>query len=169
LSLAQHAKRVYYYSLYPASDRRMAAGLHQAVLNGARVGLMTNSAESSHVLSKIPIPYDGGVTSMLALAEAGVSVYQWIPRPDLLFMHQKLAVVDDTVIFGSHNFNYSSTHGGDETDILIHDPALADWFAAQFDTLAATHARLATPEFLRAQRKRRIVDVEFSKLFLGLY
>jgi phosphatidylserine/phosphatidylglycerophosphate/cardiolipin synthase-like enzyme len=169
LELAKHSKRAYFYSLYPAADKRLAAGLGEAVRNGSKVAIITNSYESSRTLSSIPLPYDGGITSMLALAQAGVTVYQWMPTPELSFMHQKMAVVDDTVIFGSHNFNYSSTHGYDQLDLVIHDPKLADLLAHRFEEQAANHTRVATASFLRWQRRRQWLGVQISKWLLGLY
>lgn len=169
LALAKHSKRAYFYSLYPAADRRLAAGLAEAVHNGSKVALITNSIESSKTLSSDTLPYEGGITSMLALAHAGVTVYQWVPTPELSFMHQKMAVVDDYVIFGSHNFNYSSSHGYDHLDVVIHDPALADLLAQRFEQQAAQHTRVASADFLRRQRRSHIIGVEVSKLLLGLY
>jgi phosphatidylserine/phosphatidylglycerophosphate/cardiolipin synthase-like enzyme len=169
LKLARHSKRAYYYSLFPAADARMAEGLAEAVRNGSTVALITNSLESSRNLSSPPLPYYGCITSMIALARAGVAVYQWTPTPDNDFMHEKLAIVDDVVIYGSHNFNYSSTHGYDQLDVAIHDPALADLLARRFEEQAATHARPVTAEFLGWQKAHAFVGVEISKLLLGLY
>jgi len=54
------------------------------------------------------------------------------------FMHNKVAVCDDTVITGSFNFSHSATMNA-ENHIAIHDPAIAEQYATYIDTLIARY------------------------------
>ena len=55
----------------------------------------------------------------------------YMPKDQISFeyLHRKLSIFDDTVIFGSHNMNSPSTFGNDELSVEIEDPILAADFA----------------------------------------
>src|SRR5262249_33320521 len=63
--------------------------------------------------------------------------------PDSLhdFMHNKVAVADDTVITGSYNFSHSATENA-ENVLIIRDPELADRYSAYIDALAKRYANV---------------------------
>jgi phosphatidylserine/phosphatidylglycerophosphate/cardiolipin synthase-like enzyme len=73
------------------------------------------------------------------------------------------------VIYGSHNFNASGTHGNDELDLEIHDASLAQLLAERFETQAQTHAVEVSADFLNLQRHRHAFGISFGKLFPGLF
>ncbi len=54
------------------------------------------------------------------------------------FMHNKVAVCDDTVVTGSFNFSHSATMNA-ENHIAIHDPGIANQYAAYIDSLIAKY------------------------------
>lgn len=56
------------------------------------------------------------------------------------FMHDKVLVVDDTVITGSYNFSRSAEFNA-ENILLIECPALADAYSAAIDHLMAKYGR----------------------------
>jgi hypothetical protein len=62
------------------------------------------------------------------------------------FMHNKVIVIDDRLVFtGSYNFS-ENAEANDETLLAIESPALAAAYTAYFDTLAETYAHAATRE-----------------------
>jgi len=56
------------------------------------------------------------------------------------FMHDKVLVVDDTVITGSYNFSHSAELNA-ENILLIDSPALAEAYSAYIDHLLAKYGR----------------------------
>ena len=62
------------------------------------------------------------------------------------FMHNKVIIIDDRLVFtGSYNFS-ENAEANDETLLAIESPALAAAYTAYFDTLAATYAHAETRE-----------------------
>ncbi len=47
--------------------------------------------------------------------------------------HHKFVVVDDSVLTGSHNISSAGAFTNDEVMVIIHDDAVADQFAAEFE------------------------------------
>ena len=56
------------------------------------------------------------------------------------FMHNKLVVVDDTVLTGSHNFSLSAQHNAENT-ILLRDPTLAAKYRDYVSTLVKKYGQ----------------------------
>ncbi|MGB5058320.1 MAG: phospholipase D-like domain-containing protein, partial [Candidatus Promineifilaceae bacterium] len=51
-------------------------------------------------------------------------------------MHHKVIIIDrQTVIFGSFNFSDSANRRNDENILIVHDPAFANYFAEEFETV----------------------------------
>lgn len=62
------------------------------------------------------------------------------------FMHNKVIIVDDHLIFtGSYNFS-ENAEANDETMLAIDSPALAQAYTAYFDTLASAYAHAGIRE-----------------------
>lgn len=62
------------------------------------------------------------------------------------FMHNKVIVIDDRLVFtGSYNFS-ENAEANDETLLAIESPALATAYTAYFDTLAAKYAQAPVRE-----------------------
>ena len=62
------------------------------------------------------------------------------------FMHNKVIIIDDRLVFtGSYNFS-ENAEANDETLLAIESPALATAYTAYFDTLAGTYAHAAVRE-----------------------
>ena len=63
------------------------------------------------------------------------------PRREQDFMHNKVIVIDDHLVFtGSYNFS-ENAEDNDETMLAIDSPALAAAYTGYFDTLASVYAR----------------------------
>ena len=62
------------------------------------------------------------------------------------FMHNKVIIVDDRLVFtGSYNFS-ENAEANDETMLAIESPALAATYTAYFDTLAAAYVHAGARE-----------------------
>ncbi|HEY8324711.1 MAG TPA: phospholipase D-like domain-containing protein [Ktedonobacterales bacterium] len=62
------------------------------------------------------------------------------------FMHNKVIIIDDRLVFtGSYNFS-ENAEANDETLLAIESPAVAAAYTAYFDTLAAAYAHAETRE-----------------------
>ncbi len=51
------------------------------------------------------------------------------------FMHHKVFIVDDTVVFGSYNPSKSGNKDNDENILIIHDSEIANEFLYEFDRI----------------------------------
>ncbi len=78
-------------------------------------------------------------TSFNALSEAGVQVHHW---PG--YLHMKLYVVDDYVVFGSSNLDGFSMSRNDELALQIHSKALADQLLASVFSPGIAESKPAT-------------------------
>jgi phosphatidylserine/phosphatidylglycerophosphate/cardiolipin synthase-like enzyme len=147
----------------------VSAILHPAVCDaliaarrrGAQVTILVNSATPRLGRDRTPIEQGGSVWAMEApdldaLLAAGVEVYafQIHPARPWLFLHRKLAVLDDTAIIGSHNFNVPSTAFFDEASIELEHPRLAAELASLFDRDLATNGQRLDADLVRAERRR---------------
>jgi phosphatidylserine/phosphatidylglycerophosphate/cardiolipin synthase-like enzyme len=48
--------------------------------------------------------------------------------------HHKVIIIDDAItVIGSFNFSSNATDSNDENVIIVHDPAVAQLYAAEFD------------------------------------
>lgn len=71
---------------------------------------------------------------------AGKNSTRFAPGRPHDFMHNKIVVVDDTVITGSYNFSHSATENA-ENMVMVNDPELADRYDAYIARLVARYGR----------------------------
>ena len=65
------------------------------------------------------------------MKDAGLEVYQ---DGSPYAMHHKVVIIDErAVVFGSFNFSEGADESNDENVLIVHDPALAQAFKAEFD------------------------------------
>ncbi len=128
---------------------------------GAEITLLINTAAPRIGDSSEPVVSGGSVWAMEApdvdaLLSAGVVVraFQVREGSPWRFLHRKLAVLDDSVIIGSHNFNIPSSAFFDEASIEIEQPALAAELARLFDEDLAKNSDAIDPAEARKERLR---------------
>jgi phosphatidylserine/phosphatidylglycerophosphate/cardiolipin synthase-like enzyme len=112
----------------------------------AQVTFFTNSRQAVQWLVPLPANYDYALTDMRDLLRAGVHLAGFFtadPRSrtnvgredypsylaahrDLTYLHEKVALIDDTIYIGSHNFNLPSSVHNDEATAEIQN---ATWAA----------------------------------------
>ncbi len=105
----------------------LKSALIRAAQGGIAVTMLTNCRQSDAILAPFGLNWRMSVPDMLELARVGVRIEAIEPgaRSDWRYLHKKMAVVDDTVFVGSHNFNLPSSLYNDEADLEIEDPAFA--------------------------------------------
>lgn len=169
LELSQTARHIRFSSHMPRMDARMIAALRAAVARGATVQLLTNSLESLQVLDRNGVPYFASLPSQKRMLRDGIEIHQWTKAFANDFLHQKLAILDDVVLIGSHNLNWSSTHSTDQADLAIRDSGLAAEYAAVFDDDWARHSHPVSVEFLVRQEDRNLFRMVLAGWFSGLF
>lgn len=177
LTAARTSRRIWYTSLYPRietearGDNRLYEALRAATASGSDVRLLTNTLEGSKDLDSNPWPYLSGVPSLRAMTAAGVRIARWKKDLDLspiTFVHQKVAIFEDRVLIGSHNFNWPSTHAYDQLSVEIIDPAVTASLASSWirNWQEAVEATLADWDL--ELRKHRF-GIWSSRFLLGPY
>jgi putative cardiolipin synthase len=110
-------------------DPRLKEAILSALKRGVNVELLTNGSESHTAAEPIPFAI-GWYASLPGLDEvllAGAKGYELKHQggDTARFLHRKLAIFDDTVIFGSHNLTISSTLTQDEVSFEIQSADFA--------------------------------------------
>ncbi len=145
---------------------------------GVSIRILTNTAAPDlHDWSRKHLEPGGPLWSMELpdlddLLQAGIAVHQFQINKDLpwVYAHRKLAILDDTVIFGSHNFNVPSTVANDEVSLEIENKELAAELRTLFDADFATNAELLDREFVHRERAKAGHSIMrfFTLPFLGV-
>ena len=89
--------------------------------NHWKIGAVQDIVEAAGLVGKISTPYS--------------------PDTPHDFMHNKVLVVDDTVITGSYNFSHSAELNA-ENILMIDSPALADQYSQYIDHLKSKYAQV---------------------------
>jgi phosphatidylserine/phosphatidylglycerophosphate/cardiolipin synthase-like enzyme len=143
--------------LHPAVKQ----ALLDARQRGADITVFTNTAAPRLDVSRAPIVSGGSVWSLSLddlddLLAAGVRVLSFQIREGTpwVFLHRKLAIIDDTVVCGSHNFNVPSTVFFDEASFEVTHPGLADELTRLFDADARANGEPLDPAYVHSERVR---------------
>ncbi len=145
--------------------------LETAKRPGTSITLLVNTNTPSLTgHEKSPI-FPGGpawafeITDIDDLLAAGIKVYRFQTNPTLpwVYVHRKLAVIDDTVFFGSHNFNLPSTTSNDEASFEIKNPDLARRLSAIFDLSLKTNGSALDSK--RVHSERNSFENKFLRMF----
>jgi len=164
--------RMAFISTILHSDVRKA--LIEARRRGAEVTLFVNTRSPRLGWSREPIAAGGSLWSMALpdldeLLQAGVRVYGFQVKEGSrwLFLHRKLAVLDDAVIFGSHNFNVPSTAYFDEASFEVESPALAGELGRLFDADLAANGEPLDPA--RVHHDRETLGARMLRFLVAPY
>lgn len=135
--------------------------------------ILTNGKKSHATVTPIPISpgWYAGLADLDDLMQKGAIAYELNPegKDSFQFIHRKLLVCDDTVIFGSHNLTLASTLVQDEVSYEEVDPE----FAAQmreitFRSIEKYGLRL-DPALVHAERLETPLIQWFSGFLDKLY
>ena len=173
IKLSQEAKDFRYYSLSTNLNPKLKKALLHQLRNGLALKIFTNSklAHTWIVPMKIPMGWYAGLSDLDDLLSEGAVAYGLIPSDinSSLFLHRKVAVIDDTVIFGSHNFNFASTVESDEMSIEVRGVKFADQVRKLFDDDAKNKGEPLDPLVIHQDRVRSGFHRWLSQYFSGLY
>ncbi len=139
--------------------------LHDALLaarqRGAEITVFLNTCAPRLNLKRHPVKAGGTLWSMQLpdlddLINAGVRVVAFQVKDGVpwLFVHQKLAILDDVVVFGSHNLNVPSNVFFDEASFEVVSRPLAEELARLFDANLAINGEPLDAARVRVDRKR---------------
>ncbi|HEY7780178.1 MAG TPA: phosphatidylserine/phosphatidylglycerophosphate/cardiolipin synthase family protein [Ktedonobacterales bacterium] len=92
--------------------------------NHWKIGAVQDIVRAAHLVGKNSTPYS--------------------PTSPHDYMHDKVLVVDDTVITGSYNFSHSAEQNA-ENILIIESPALAETYGRYIDHLMAKYGPLSRP------------------------
>jgi phosphatidylserine/phosphatidylglycerophosphate/cardiolipin synthase-like enzyme len=149
------AKDVALYTLAPVFHPRVKESLLGVLRRGGWVTIYTNSRNAYLTIAPVAFPWPAGLPDLEMLVNAGAKAYFFQARPELpwVYLHRKVAVVDDTVFFGSHNFNLPSTVTNDEISYELESSEFATQMRKLYvDSILDNGTRL---DALWVQRERR--------------
>lgn len=115
-------------SYHPLPALRIA--MANAIKAGKRVEVITNGLSAYKTLMPIPLPWLSSMEFLIGGDHDGVKIYEFQDQKalELHYIHRKVAIIDDTVIYGSHNFNSASTFTNDELSYEFQDREYAETF-----------------------------------------
>lgn len=134
--------------LLSAMSLMLAPRLKQALVRAIRergvdVILFTNSQSANGTLAPWAINWVYALPDMIDLMESGARIFTLRANQEgehpWRYLHQKLAIVDDTVFFGSHNYNLPATLCNDEATFEARGAS----FAQSLRSLFLSEMRLA--------------------------
>ncbi len=103
--------------------------LADVILARSRAGVAVRG-----VFDDTQVETNGSASEFSTLQDAGLDVRLDANADGL--MHHKIIIIDrQTVIFGSYNFSRNADQTNDENVIVLHSPALAEQFLAEFEKI----------------------------------
>jgi phosphatidylserine/phosphatidylglycerophosphate/cardiolipin synthase-like enzyme len=118
------AKQSVYFMAFSFTDDGIGKAMEDKAKAGLKVGGVFETTGSGTVYSEYG-----------KMKKAGLDVYTdgnpWV-------MHHKVIIIDEqVVIFGSFNFSSNADKSNDENILIVHDPAMAKSFKAEYDRVLA--------------------------------
>jgi phosphatidylserine/phosphatidylglycerophosphate/cardiolipin synthase-like enzyme len=126
--------------LHPRFKRVLIDAAHR----GVKIRILTDSKSSAGSVAPLALNFKYALPDMHELLLAGVQISALEANPSKhawAYLHKKLALVDDDVFMGSHNFNLPSTLYNDEAEFEIEDPTLAASLRARLEAQMALVGR----------------------------
>jgi phosphatidylserine/phosphatidylglycerophosphate/cardiolipin synthase-like enzyme len=131
IGLLKTAKNAHISILATILHPQLKQALKESLNRGLNLEIFTNSKDAHATVA--PLPFSVGwyaglhdLDELLGLGAIGYGAIQFPDRKDSYhFLHRKLAIIDDAVIFGSHNLTIASTVTQDEMSFEIVSPDFA--------------------------------------------
>jgi phosphatidylserine/phosphatidylglycerophosphate/cardiolipin synthase-like enzyme len=127
--------------LLSAMSLMLAPRLKQALIRavrerGVEVILFTNSETANGTLAPWAINWVYALPDMIDLMASGARIFTLRANDEgdhpWHYLHQKLAIIDDTVFFGSHNYNLPATLCNDEATFEVRSNPFAQSMRSLF-------------------------------------
>lgn len=147
------------------------APLFDAASHGARTWIFTNSREAFHVITPVAAPWIVALPDLEETLTRDIRVDTFAAKPGKphIYLHRKLAVIDDAVFLGSHNFNLPSTVANDEVSFEIEGASFATRMRALFEEAVRDYGTPIQREEVARQRRHTLWGREIFRPFLGIF
>jgi putative cardiolipin synthase len=157
--------------LTPMLHPSVRRALTELAGRGRLVELFTNGKEAYGAVMPLALPWTAGLPDLDEVIAGGVRAFGFA-KAELepwVYLHRKVAIIDDAVIFGSHNFNFASTVANDEMSVEIESPALAARLRELHDRAIRTNGWPLDGAAIRAERRRTGITRFLARPFLGFF
>lgn len=125
IELIQNAEQSVYFLAYSFTSDSLADAMLESAQNGVTIA---GVFEASQYASNVGTEFD-------RLREAGLDVR--LDGNDRN-MHHKIIILDEQIVItGSYNFSSNAETRNDENIVIVHDPALAQLYLSEFQTILA--------------------------------
>jgi phosphatidylserine/phosphatidylglycerophosphate/cardiolipin synthase-like enzyme len=129
--------------------------LLKSILKGMWASVFTNSKETFKTVALVPFPWPVVLPDLDDLLLHGADVYIYkvdAKTPPGQYLHRKVLIMDNTVFFGSHNYNIPSTVANDEVSFEVEDAEFAARMRGLFEESVASHGQLLDPAAVHRER-----------------
>ncbi len=162
-----------FYSLSTTFSPPFLDALRGAAQRGVPIHLITNGKANHKSIAYmgLAIGWYAGLARLDDLMSSGLNVYELNSShtESPLFTHRKVAVLDDIVIFGSHNFNISSTVESDEMSFEIKNAQFSQAIRDMFERNRQTETQVLNQQSVHQENIRSALEQWLSRLFEGLF
>lgn len=127
----------------------LKSALNEASQNQAKMSFIINGPNATVSLDPVNLPFRSELPELQKLVHLPeFNLFGFEPPRDgsLTYNHRKLAIIDETVFFGSHNFHVQSSTTNDEMSFEIESPAFAAKMSDLFDADRVKYTRILTPD-----------------------
>lgn len=141
---------VRFFSLSATMAPRLKTAIMDAQRRGVDVTMFTNSRTSNCAfpIPGLPVGWLVSLPDLDDLLQSGVSIFGLAAPTNSscpIYVHRKLAIVGETVFFGSHNLNISSSIQSDEMSFEIQGSAFSEQVRELFDQSVEAHGERLDP------------------------
>jgi putative cardiolipin synthase len=160
IQLVKKSKHCHLSILATIIDPRLKQTFIEEMKRGLQLEILTNGKDSHATITPIPISpgWYAGIANLDDLLQNGAVGYEvkYEGEGTFKFIHRKLLVCDDTVIFGSHNLTLASTLVQDEVSYELINAQFAQMmreisqrsiekYTVKLNPIAIHQERLETP------------------------
>lgn len=165
------AHRVEFTTMSVILHPKLKAAILRALARNVPVNILVNDRSVFHVVSPIAAPWYVGLPDLeeILLHGAQVYIFKQNAMQPYTFLHRKIAIINDTVFFGSHNYNLPSTVANDEISFEVESPVLAGRMRGLFSSGVEGNGSLVTAQEIHRARRFTGWERVILKQFLGVF
>lgn len=143
----------------------------ESLKKGLKLDIFTNSPTSYQTITFIPLPWPVSLPDIPELTALGakVSIFRNPPPKNWVYLHRKVLVADDTVFFGSHNYNIPSSIANEEVSFEVEDHDLASKYFKIFENSVLENAEPAVLEKLNEEKTKTNFFRWLFSPFMGFF
>jgi phosphatidylserine/phosphatidylglycerophosphate/cardiolipin synthase-like enzyme len=161
------------FTLAPSLNPKFKTALVENMKHGLKVEVFTNS-KSSHstvVPGGYPIGWYSSLPELDDLVQLGATgcVLRKKGSESASYLHRKVALIDDTVIIGSHNFNFPSSFEADEMSFEVRSKDFSNQIRALFESSKIENGEVLDSDQLHCERNSTAFLQALCSYFRLLY